>query len=425
MRSSALDISVREFAILTNNGKEQGLDCQSIPSSAFLWLLENGVSHDDSQRELVRVKRYGRSIALQVVNYVGVLETPCGARIEILPKISKSTDNQESTRQVLLKMLAMVENLELKQYSSSHLQLTKQPLYEVLISYFLHSVSKLIKQGVRYEYQRKDKNSPFLRGRLNLSKQLSQRPGKGSEFHINVDVYTPDRAENKLIHAALKQVLKWTKSDANRRLGRELLFFFHEIDISTNYEQDFRLWRDDRTLAHYRPLKPWCELILSYRSPISMVGKHRGISFLFPMETLFERYVAKQLSIQIPKSFSLKQQVRHLGLTEHKGDVWFRLQPDFVIYDGSRAVSVLDTKWKLINESLSNTSDKYHLSQADIYQLFAYGEKYLKGRGELYLIYPSHAGFSTSLESFNYKDDLKLNVVPYDLVNDTCPIALG
>ncbi|RTR38438.1 restriction endonuclease [Shewanella canadensis] len=422
-RNKVNNVTVREFALLTNEGDNSSIDCHSIPKSAFEWLLANGVSNGEKQRELVKVKRYGKSVALQVVNFVGVLETPCLTRIEILPKTSSQACDPESARKILLKMLARVEKLKLEEFQQSQLQLLKQPLYELLISHFIKAVSKLVRQGIRNEYQRIERESPYLKGQLKVAKQLRQRPGRQHHFHVAHDIYSANRAENRLLHSSLKQVLKWSTSSANQRLARELLFVFNDIDLSANYALDFRLWKDDRGLAHYRPLKPWCELILSYQSPVAMVGQHNGLSFLFPMEQLFERYVAKQLQRQLPPALKLKEQVSSHCLTNHRGDDWFRLKPDIVVYDKTCVISVMDTKWKRLDSSLSTTEHKYNLSQSDMYQLFAYGEKYLQGQGDLYLIYPKHAGFTESLEHFEFKPGLKLHVVPYDLETDVCPVV--
>ena len=424
MRNKVNNVSVREFALLTNGGNNHSIDCHSIPKSAFEWLLANGVSNGDSQRELVKAKRYGKSIALQVINFVGVLETPCKTRIEILPKTSTDTCDPVSARKTLLKMLASVETLKLEEFQQSQLQLLKQPLYDLLITHFLKAVSKLVRQGIRNEYQRIERESPYLKGQLQVAKQLSQRPGKQHHFHVAHDIYNANRAENRLLHSALKQVLHWSKSSTNQRLARELLFVFNDINLSTNYALDFRQWKDDRGLAHYRPLKPWCELILSYQSPVAMVGNHEGLSFLFPMEQLFERYVAKQLKRQLPSYLKLREQVSSHCLTHHKGNDWFKLKPDIVVYDRSKVVTVMDTKWKLLDASLNTTKHKYNLSQSDLYQLFAYGEKYLSGQGDLYLIYPKHIGFIEPLANFEFKPELRLNVVPYDLETDECPFVI-
>jgi 5-methylcytosine-specific restriction enzyme subunit McrC len=423
-RNKVNNVTVREFALLTNGGNNHSIDCHSIPKSAFEWLLANGVSNGDSQRELVKAKRHGSSVALQVINFVGVLETPCKTRIEILPKTSTRDCNPQTARKILIKMLSRVENLKLEEFEQSHLQLLKQPLYELLISHFLKAVSRLVRQGIRNEYQRIERESPYLKGQLQVTKQLRQRPGRQHHFHVSHDIYNANRAENRLLHSSLKLVLKWASSSANQRLARELLFVFNDIDLSTNYALDFRLWKDDRGLAHYRALKPWCELILSYQSPVAMAGNHGGLSFLFPMEQLFERYVAKQLQKQLPPSLKLREQVSSHCLTHHNGTDWFRLRPDIVIYDKSKVVTVMDTKWKLLDASLNTTRDKYNLNQADMYQLFAYGENYLKGQGELYLIYPKHIGFTEPLAHFEFKLGLRLHVVPYDLETDNCYVTL-
>lgn len=423
-RNKVNDVTVREFALLTNGGDDSSIDCHSIPKSAFDWLLANGVSNGDSQRELVKTKRHGSSVALQVINFVGVLETPCRTRIEILPKTSTDECEPAPARKVLLKMLASVESLKLEEFRQSNLQLLKQPLYELLITHFLKAVSQLVRRGIRSEYQRVERESTYLKGQLQVAKQLRQRPGRQHYFQVSHDVYSANRAENRLLHSSLKQVLKWSKSSTNQRLASELLFVFNDIELSQNHALDFRRWKDDRSLAHYRPLKPWCELILSYQSPVAMVGNHNGLSFLFPMEQLFERYVAKQLRRQLPPALKLKEQVASHCLTSHMGENWFRLKPDIVVYDKARVVSVMDTKWKRLDSSLNTTEHKYNLSQSDMYQLFAYGEKYLQGQGDLYLIYPKHPGFTEPLAHFEFKPGLRLHVVPYDLETDYCPLKI-
>jgi len=418
------NVTIREYGVLLKGGDSVGIDCSSIPAQAFDWLLTNGQSNNESKRELVRVKRYGKSIALQVVNFVGVLETPCGMRIEILPKIRESSAAATDSKKILLKMLSTVHKLNLEKFNQSKLQTLKQPLIEILITQFLIDVSNVIKRGIRSEYQRVDKQSTYLKGQLQTAKQLRQRPGCQSRFYISHDLFTPNRPENRLIHSSLVQVMKWTKSAINHRLSREILFVFNNVDLSCNIKNDFRQWSTDRSLTHYKSVKSWCELILSYQSPIAMSGNSNGISFLFPMEVLFERYVAKMLDKQLPLNLLLSKQVGNKHLTSHKNENWFKLKPDIVIKNKERILCVADTKWKVLDERKGTAKYKYDLKQSDIYQLFAYGEKYLDGEGDLYLIYPKHTFFNERLDLFEYKDGLQLHVVPYDLENDICDIQL-
>lgn len=418
-------VKVREFGLLLNGGDKSDIDCHSITKKAFEWLLVNGQSANEKAVELVRVKKYGKDIALQVVNYVGVIETPCGTRIEILPKISDQ-DDSDVAKKVLLKMLSTVNKLSMQQFEQSSLKTLKQPLFEILIGYFLKEVADVVKRGIRSEYKRVEAKTPYLKGQLQTSKQLCERPGCQNRFNVSYDQFSSDRSENRLIHSALNQVLKWTKSNENHRLGKELLFVFNEIPLSSIYSLDFRKWSVDRSLAHYRNVKPWCELILSYQSPIALSGSHQGISFLFPMETLFERYVAIKLQKDLPSHLKLKAQassqslVSHLPSTLDKEQGWFKLKPDIVISEKktNKVVYVADTKWKRIYENQGTAKEKYGISQADLYQMFAYGHKYLEGQGTLYLIYPKHIQFNDTLAPFKFSDRLIVKAVPYDLLLD-------
>jgi 5-methylcytosine-specific restriction enzyme subunit McrC len=170
-------------------------------------------------------------------------------------------------------------------------------------------------------------------------------------------------------------------------------------------------------MAHYKPIRPWCELVLGQHMPLALRGKTNGISLLFPMEKLFERYVECNLRQQLRTPYTLKPQAQSQSLCTHKDKSIFQLRPDFVVLKGQKTVLVLDTKWKLI--STVDSENKNGLNQGDFYQLFAYGHKYLKAQGEMLLIYPLTEHFSSVLPPFDFSPDLlRLWVAPFDLENN-------
>lgn len=212
------------------------------------------------------------------------------------------------------------------------------------------------------------------------------------------------------------RVCRTTQQPDTWRLSHELAGLLAEIPDSKDTQSDFRLWRNDRLMAHYQPVRPWCELVLGEYMPLALRGKTHGISLLFPMEKLFERYVETKLRKQLPAHYSLKSQATSESLCTHDCGNMFQLRPDFLVQQGKKNISVLDTKWKLI--LTADSKNKYGLSQGDFYQLFAYGHKYLAAKGEMLLIYPLTSTFSDVLPSFDYSPDLRLWVVPFDLEND-------
>lgn len=415
-------VTIREWGCLGQADAPTGLDYAQINQFAWDWLKALCLSQTEGEKKfLALVSRHGQE-CLQVRNFVGVLESPSGLQIEILPKISEyKSQSISNSRDLLWKMLCAVNDISWIETEEAHLRTKDRPIIEVLIQKFLAEVNTLVKRGIRNDYVRVAEKKNFLRGRLNVSKQLRQSPTQQHRFNIEYDKYISDRSENRLLKLALVKALRCSNSSMNQRLARELLYLFDAIPASENIRADFAQWRSSREMVYYQSSKPWCQLIINEQSPFFSSGGWQGVSLLYPMEQLFEKYVGKKLSAQVDRRFRLSPGIRGQHLVRHSGQNWFTLIPDYVIREkGKREPKyVLDAKWKLIDSSLSNGTDKYKIKPADIYQLFAYGQKYLKGTGEIYLIYPSHAQFDVPLPPFDFSDDLRLWVVPFDLESDS------
>ncbi|WP_241089975.1 McrC family protein, partial [Pseudomonas viridiflava] len=92
----------------------------------------------------------------------------------------------------------------------------------------------------------------------------------------------------------------------------------------------------DRLMAHYQPVKPWCELIIQQQTPLAVAGEWQGMSLLFPMERLFERYVAACLKDSLPEDAKLRTQANCGFLCSHLGERVFQLRPDMILSRGEK-----------------------------------------------------------------------------------------
>ena len=182
-------------------------------------------------------------------------------------------------------------------------------------------------------------------------------------------------------------------------------------------------WADNKLLQAYRQVRPWCQLILEGLNPNFQRGRHRGIALMFPMEKLFEAHVATCLNERVRRPWRLQAPAASEYLVTHQPEGssshqdWFNLQPDLMLSRGG-VRQVLDTKWKLLEQHLANRNDKYGLSQPDFYQLFAYGQKYQAGVGDMMLIYPKHGGFEVPLPQFYFDKALRLWAIPFCIEQD-------
>jgi 5-methylcytosine-specific restriction enzyme subunit McrC len=408
-------VVVREYARLTTEPVLASLDQATVSISAFEWLCNLAASFTRNGASLLHLENRRW---LRLDNYVGILETPCGTILEILPKHVDESEEKvvEASRKLLIKMLSVVLDLPVRTTDKTDIQTFHHPLLEWVMKHFILTLDQLIKRGLRFEYQRVEEDQRYLRGQLDINKQVRQQPGRAHIFNIRHDLFLVDRPENRLLKSALTRVCKTTQQPDTWRLSHELAGLLSELPESKSIPDDLLQWRNDRLMAHYQPVRPWCELVLGQHMPLALLGKTHGISLLFPMEKLFERYVAFILRKHLPAPYVLKTQARSESLCVHQQQSIFQLQPDLLIQYGNKNKLVLDTKWKCI--STSDRENKYGLSQNDFYQMFAYGHKYLAGKGEMLLIYPLTNGFSEILPPFDYSIDLRLWVTPFDLEND-------
>lgn len=409
-----IHVTVREHARLTTASIPPSLDSHTISPSAFEYLCAFASRFSKGGAKLVQLESM---IALRLDNYVGVIETPCGTVLEILPKhVDDHLTDVPAARKLLIKMLGVVLNLRKRESGEADIEILQRPLTEWIMRHFLLLLDQLVKRGVRFDYLRVEEEGRYLRGQLNVAKQVLQPAGRRHLFHIRHDVFSPDRAENRLLRAALVRVCTHTQDPRNWRLSRELATMLSDIPASSDIDADFYEWRPSQIMAHYNTIKPWCELILGTHMPIAQKGEKRGISLLFPMETLFEAYVAQRLQLLLPTDTKMTRNARTRFLCDHNGGHIFRLEPDMLVARGA-CHWVLDAKWKMI-DALAR-ADKYYLDQGDMYQMLGYGHRYVKGEGELFLIYPRTRRFSIELPVFHYSDSLRLRVIPFDLELDT------
>lgn len=129
-------------------------------------------------------------------------------------------------------------------------------------------------------------------------------------------------------------------------------------------------------------LMQWSKVFLMNKSFTTFSGSTTSRALLFPMESIYESYVAQQMKkVMIPEGWTVSCQDRgHYLFMEPRRQ--FAIRPDIVIKKGERIV-ILDTKWKSL---VNNEKNNYGISQADMYQMYAYSKKY--NTSEIWLLYP-------------------------------------
>ena len=383
----------------------------ALPPPAFEALKAYAVQAEAAPALTYFVQR-GREY-LRVGAWVGLLQVPDGPTLELLPKVSEGTSSDElhTSRLVLLRMLRAVPTLPFRVLPEAQLSLrASSTLPDLLAALFLHQAERLLHQGLRTHYQAVEREQAFIRGKLRLNKPT------GTFLHperlpVRFDERTRDNPPNRLLKACLRQL----RSGIHARRVQQYLFALDDIPASAHWAQDLALARrHDRSFATYAWLWPWVEWLLGGKAPGPSPGGARLPGLLFPTAQLFEAYLTDSLRRYLPAQVLVHSQEAVHHLLHAPGGTWHhRLRPDVVLRRGTD-VWVLDAKWKEITTSPDHT---YAAAQTDLYQLYAYGRRYLAeaNRVKLALLYPRTAAFDQPSPPFHYEADLPLSFVPVDL----------
>ncbi len=369
--------------------------------------LENQTDGQGNNRPVLQL-RDGKLIAQ---NYVGIIETRKGTVLEILPKVDFAEEDTEKTKQVFLKMLRSWRGFKSAQFNESSINAVKYfNMLEVFVHLFLNNLVLLTQRGLARHYQLVEDNLPCLRGRILFPQHIRENLVNRARFYVGYDKFTADRPANRLIHSTIHKLIGSVRQPSNQQLLHQLRICFADIPVSTRPESDWQRHRVDRSMPHYEAVMQWVGLFLFNHGLTTFAGKHVNQALLFPMEEVFEDFVASSFQ-RYQRRFFVRKQGPQKPLASIGGKDVFYMKPDISLMSVGKVKFILDAKWKRIKE---DDSDRRHgISQEDMYQLFAYGRKY--GCKLVALVYPKTKDFGNAL-LYRFDKELSLVCFPFDVM---------
>lgn len=418
MSSSNKHYTITEYGGFTCTADYPGYKLLSVKTFNALeaFILANNANNRTEAVELLSLSaRRGVGKIITARNYVGIITMADGTVIEILPKIVSSDITEEDTRRIFLEMLRTLKDVSFKEFNISHLHTDRMNLFEIFIKMFLHEVTILTKQGIKAAYTPVEANERYYKGKLLASQNIKYNLVNRERFFVGYDDFNINRPENRLIKSTLHLLHSITNDEHNSKQAMILLNYFDGVDYSTSYDADFARCANDRSMEHYQKALSWCRVFLKGESFTSFAGSEVALALLFPMEKVFESFIATKIRKHIDSSVIMRTQDSKYSLFDDPTRS-FSLRPDIVLEFDWHTV-VLDTKWKLLSDNARNRG----ISQSDMYQMYAYGKKYKAD--SVYLLYPKSDAASELGFSFSSNDNVKVNVAFVDLKNADSSIS--
>lgn len=351
-------------------------------------------AHEDGTNILVR--RHDRLVARQMV---GMISAP-GCSLEILPKVDPEgrPEDEHQVRRRLVRMLDIALGLDISMSSTADMARQNVTLLDILIRAFGDKLLAEVRRGLPRRYQQCEDDLPCLRGRLDVVRQFTVNAVRPDRLACRFDQLDANTPLMQIMAATVNYLSKHVHRHDTERIFTELRHSLADITPMPAQRLPWSEVRIDRSNRRWESLCALAKLLIrrDWQATHHTNAAPQGLTLLFPMNDLFEEYIAALLrrglvgsDIQVTTQGGLRHCLGDFVAGEclEKATL-FQTRPDIILRRGTHIVQIIDTKWKKL--SLDTQARKHGVSQADVYQLMAYARIYESGN--LMLLYPEAPG---------------------------------
>lgn len=276
----------------------------------------------------------------------------------LLPKIS----NDENTNlDIFIYMLMYVYDIKLSNEQIASCKNEKsETLLEVLVQMFVKNLLDELKKGIYKEYITYEDNLRTLKGKYLINENLKYNFAK-TKIYCEYDEFSENNSLNQFFLYTIKNLQKFVK---NKKYLKQCELVFNEVE-SFSFDIDLLNIYFTRVNKRFEKSYHLATLLLKRLIPLYSKGKN-SFAFLFDMNVLFEKFIAKAI-----KSIDDNAKIQNQNSFED-----LLLKPDIILDN-----QIIDTKYKKI-KSLDD------LKQSDKLQAFTYGVNC--GLKNVMLLYPKH-----------------------------------
>jgi 5-methylcytosine-specific restriction enzyme subunit McrC len=341
---------------------------------------------------------------------VGVVNVP-GAQVEVLPKIHRAAlaagihnaDNAQTPlreRADLLHMLRYAGIIETTSDQIAHLAGSRTPFGDTLVRLFADGLIVELQRGMPREYLRRRGDLPFIRGRVDWTRQLTRNVGRPHVFACRYDVFDTDHELHRVFKATARALLDGHPSAQTEERLRTVISLLDDVEDTPLTTDTADRVQIDRRLSRFGTALDFCRLVARGMGTESRQGEWRSHSLLFDMNVVYEGFVAGFIDAELlkrpPAPFfqDCRQWVQggesSRYLVYRPGEPptgLLRLKPDILLRCLGNAV-VIDTKWKVP----ALKGGRVEPAREDLYQMYAYAREY--GAKVTILLYPETASFA-------------------------------
>jgi 5-methylcytosine-specific restriction enzyme subunit McrC len=231
-------------------------------------------------------------------DYVGVIALKDGTQIEVIPRIDQGDGrdwNINDAKWKILNMLDAMTDVPLKSVNKRYYARENLNLFEICVRMFVEEVNGILFSCLKQAYVPYRDNEMFVKGKTIYSIHARKNFAHKERFFVEYDVFSVNRAENRLILSTLLLLQSLSANTRNLKKIGAVIPAFDGVPESERFDLDFSLCMLDRSMGKYLSAISWAKLFLLNKGATFFAGGKVKYAFLFPVNKLFSGYIASKM----------------------------------------------------------------------------------------------------------------------------------
>jgi 5-methylcytosine-specific restriction enzyme subunit McrC len=311
-------------------------------------------------------------VRLSTSSHVGLVSLPDDTQVRIRPKAAGEN---------FLRLLLYAQGSEPEILDSPVDARSGNLFVDTIGALFAERVTSLFNRGLGKAYRTEESREQYLRGRLNVQKQLARGDVTATQFDVRYEELTHDTPENQAILYATRLLLRLvTDRSLQQSLRQHEQLLRREVTLRPVRPHEFDQMHLNRLTSHYEDVLRLAELVVRSTFVDNFRSGTRGTyGLLVNMNRVFEAAVEQAAKDALSNSNWTVEPQSRLRRLVTGGTPRINMYPDFVLRDSDGTLRLVgDAKWK------TGT-----VSQSDVYQMTSYQ---LADDAPGVLVYPSQNG---------------------------------
>jgi 5-methylcytosine-specific restriction enzyme subunit McrC len=323
-------------------------------------------------------------------NYVGFIQT-ADELVEIYPKVFRNCYPEKDKDEMLRHIFFWFGYCRKWKFPFSQAQLNATNIDE-FPELIIHLIANQFLEAVSNQpltiYQPVEEAMLTPRGSINFKRYIENSLSSGNFQNIECD-YEPflfDNKINRVIKYCSRLLMNQTKFSENLHTLQEVVFILDEVEDVPCNSYDLENILLNSFFDDYNRVLDSCKLILNQQLYSSNTYDLSQWCLLFPMEYIFEDFVAGFIEHKFSKNWKVEYQKSNEYLSSNPKA--FNMQHDIFLTskNADKRKVIIDTKYKLRSPDFKNDIKK-GVAQSDLYQMVSYA--FRRGCTDLFLLYPN------------------------------------